>query len=143
MLEDESCCYLMGLVPVTETTSSNILKALLEFLDACGITERIMQDQFVAFCICSDGASNMMGRVAAVATLLKNSYPRIQIFYCMAHRLELDVKNAVDYVNGVSHFRSLIDELYKVYSLSPKKPIRVECNSVREWCKFTKSAKKV
>ncbi len=39
----------------------------------------------------------------------------------MAHRFEFAVKNAVDYVNGVSHFRCLTDELYKVYSLSPKK----------------------
>jgi len=38
----------------------------------------------------------------------------------MAHRVELAVKNSVDTVNVVSHFRIFIDELYKTYSLSPK-----------------------
>ncbi len=47
-------------------------------------------------------------------------YCECEVVNCIAHRLELSVKNAVDYVNGVSHFRSLIDELYKVYRLSPK-----------------------
>ena len=38
----------------------------------------------------------------------------------MAHRLELAVSNAVDDVNVVSHFRDLVDSVYKVYSMSPK-----------------------
>ena len=38
----------------------------------------------------------------------------------MAHRLELAIKIAVDAVKTVSHFRCFVDELYKVYSTSPK-----------------------
>ena len=38
----------------------------------------------------------------------------------MAHLLELAVKNAVDDVNEISHFRDFIDSLYKIYSMSPK-----------------------
>ena len=38
----------------------------------------------------------------------------------MAHRLELTVKNSDDDVNVVSHFKMFMDELYKVYSMSPK-----------------------
>ena len=45
----------------------------------------------------------------------------------MAHRLELAVKNTVDTVNAVSHFRIFIDALYKVYSMSPKNQRELNC----------------
>ena len=46
----------------------------------------------------------------------------------MAHRLELAVKNTVDTVNAVSHFRIFIDTLYyKVYSMSPKNQRELNC----------------
>jgi len=38
----------------------------------------------------------------------------------MSHRLELAAKNAIDDVNAISHFRSFVDALYKVYSMCPK-----------------------
>ena len=62
----------------------------------------------------------MTGQYNGVATLLKAKYPLIKSFHCMAHRLELAVRNAVDTVNQVSHFRIFVDSLYKVYSMSPK-----------------------
>ena len=33
----------------------------------------------------------------------------VHTFHCMAHRLELAVKNTVDTVNAVSHFRIFVD----------------------------------
>jgi len=62
----------------------------------------------------------MTGQFKGVATRFKNKYPRLKTFHCMAHRLELAVKNAVDDVNPVSHFRTFIDCIYKHYSMSPK-----------------------
>jgi len=62
----------------------------------------------------------MTGQFSGVATLLKAKFPLIKSFHCMAHRLELAVKNAVDTVNVASQFRIFTDELYKVYSMSPK-----------------------
>jgi hypothetical protein len=62
----------------------------------------------------------MIGEHKGVATLLKAKYPFLQTFHCMAHRLELAVKNSVDTVNAVSHFKMFVGELYKVYSMSPK-----------------------
>jgi len=35
-------------------------------------------------------------------------------------------KNAIDTVNSVSHFRDLVDGVYKVYSLSPKNQREIE-----------------
>ena len=36
------------------------------------------------------------------------------------------VKNAIDTVNSVSHFRDLVEGVYKVYSLSPKNQREIE-----------------
>jgi len=38
----------------------------------------------------------------------------------MAHRLELAVKNTLDTVSTMCHFRIFVDALYIVYSMSPK-----------------------
>ena len=62
----------------------------------------------------------MIGQYSGVATLLKNQYPAMSSFHCMAHRLELSIKHAVDTVSELSDFRCFIDEVYKVYSMSSK-----------------------
>ncbi len=58
-----------------------------------------MREHLIGFS--SDGASCMTGQHGGLATLLKAKYPKIIAFHCMAHRLELAVKNAVDAVNRV------------------------------------------
>ena len=62
----------------------------------------------------------MVGQFNGIATLLKQKCNMVKTFHSMAHRLELSVKNAVDTVNATSHFRAFVDELDKVYSMSPK-----------------------
>ena len=57
---------------------------------------------------------------SVLAVLLKQKFPLLKSMHCMAHRLELAVKNAVDTVDPVSHFQDLIDAIYKVFSQSPK-----------------------
>jgi len=89
-----------------------------DFLNSIGFTDDFMSRHFIGFC--SDGASWMIGQHNGLAVLLKAKFPLTQSFHCMAHRLELAVKNSVDAVNPVSHFRILIDAIYKVYSQSPK-----------------------
>ena len=86
----------------------------MQFLGEKGIYDHILQTQWHFA-----GASNMMGKYQEVATLLKNRYPCIEIFHCMAHRLELDVKNAADDINSLSHFRDLVDGIYRFFNLSP------------------------
>ena len=63
----------------------------------------------------------MIGEYLGVATLLKVEYPLVKRCYSMAHRLELAVKKVVDDVNAVSYFRTFVDALHKIYSLSVKK----------------------
>ena len=91
----------------------------MNYLESVGLTDAICSKQLVGFC--SDGASTMIGNYRGVATLLRGKMSKCSKgFNCMAHRLELAIKNAVDSVNGVSHFKIFIDSLYTFYSLSPK-----------------------
>jgi hypothetical protein len=60
----------------------------------------------------------MIGQHKGLAALLTATFPLIKSFHCMAHRLEL--KQSTDTVNTVSHFRDLVDAIYKEYSMAPK-----------------------
>jgi len=95
------------------------------FLSECGLTDSVLAEQLVG--LCTDGASCMLGQFSGVAKLMKEKCPLLHSIHCMAHRLELATKNAVDNVNEVSHFRSFIDELYKIYSMSPKNQAELQC----------------
>ena len=115
---DEPCVYFLGLIPLKQTRADDIVNCLLEYLSSLGITSDVMSRQLLGFC--SDGASTMVGEINGVATQLRSKFPHLKTFHCMAHRLELAVKNAVDSVNHVSYFRDFLDGLYKHFSLSPK-----------------------
>jgi len=116
--EGALCVYFLGLLPLANASATGIESTLIDYLVSIGLTEDVLRKQFIGFC--SDGASCMIGQYRGVASLLKAKFPLVKSFHCMAHRLELAVKNAVDDVNAISHFRSFVDALYKVYSMSPK-----------------------
>lgn len=116
--DGEICTYFLGLLELTDATAAGLEMVLHDFLNRIGLDDNILREQFIGFC--SDGASCMIGEHKGMVTLLKAKFPLLQTFHCMAHRLELAVKNSVDTVNAVSHFKIYVDELYKVYSMSPK-----------------------
>jgi hypothetical protein len=124
ILDDSVCTYFFGLVPLAKASAASIFETLISFFNDSGLSDAILSQQLVGFC--SDGAISMIGQYSGVATLLKARYPIVQSFHCMAHRLELAVKNAVDTVNVTCHFRCFVDELYKVYSMSPKNQAELE-----------------
>jgi len=70
-------------------------------------TERIAVSQKIGF------RALTLRSHALIATPLKALIPlhQIQIFRHVAHRLELSVKNVIDDVNVVSHFRDVINEI--------------------------------
>ena len=118
LFNGEVCTYFLEHRPLTIATSAAVESSLAEFFKNAKITDKILKEQLIGFC--SDGASCMVGQFNGVASLLKAKYPLVKSFHCITHRLELAIKNAVDAVNTVSHFRCFVDELYKVYSMSPK-----------------------
>ena len=58
--------------------------------------------------------------------MVKSKYPNVLSWHCAAHRLELGVADALKSVNATNHFKSFIDELHKLYSMSPKNQAELE-----------------
>ena len=82
-----------------------------------------MQEQFIGCVVMVQVC--MLGEYLCIATLHKVKYPLVKSFHFITHRLEVAVKNSVDDVNVVSQFRSFVDALYKVNSLSTQKKSKV------------------
>jgi len=112
------CTYFLGLLELSSATAEGLEKSLINFLNDLGLTDDVLCTHFIGFC--GDRASCMIGEHKGVAALLKAKFPLLQTMHCMAHRLELAVKKSVDTVNAVSHFKVFVDEMHKVYSMSPK-----------------------
>jgi hypothetical protein len=79
---------------------------------------------------CSDSASFMTLEHRGVASLLKADYPLVNSFHCMTHLLELAVKDSTESMKSATHFTIFVNDLYKVFSLSPRN--QRELSSVAE-----------
>ena len=68
----------------------------------------------------ADGASTNRGQLNGVIALMREKYPWVYFIWCLAHRLELSLKDAI----GETCFKSvdeMILRLYYLYVKSPKK----------------------
>jgi len=120
-----ACNYFLDCIPVAQTNAESLFESLMSCLHALGFTDEILKTQMIGFC--SDGASNMTGKFKGLATLLKQTVGQhLQIFHCMAHRLELAIHSTVKEINPIGHFRILLDSLYAFYSRSPKNQRELE-----------------
>ncbi len=108
----------LDLVEIEGQDSNTIVTELLACLKKHGFTHEYLSDHLVAFA--SDGASAMIGGNSGVATQLKALYPRIVVWHCLNHRLELAVKDSLTELKSLFHFESFITKLYTIYSSSPK-----------------------
>ena len=117
---DESECFaiLLGLVEPPSLRSDDITKCTLELLAKHGFTDSYLASNLVG--ACSDGASVMLGKHSGVLTKLKQKYPKIILWHCMCHRVELAIGDAVKSVTQVNHVKSFLDKLYSIFSQSPK-----------------------
>ena len=98
--------------------ASHIKDAILDCLRKNGFTTELLQEVFIGFC--SDGASAMLGTKSGVGNLPKDEFPDIVLWYCLNHRLELAVGNALDATSGTNDLQSFLECLYALYSQSPK-----------------------
>ena len=118
-LQNEICNVFIDLIELSAQDSSTIVQELLLLLTSrCNFTEDFLRRNLVGFC--SDGASVMLGKNSGVGTVLKQKYPQLVLWHCLAHRLELAVSDAMDDVSNTYQFKSFIDKLHSVYSKSPK-----------------------
>ena len=118
-IQEESPEFIfIELVELENQRADGIEQALLTCLTNAGFTEEWLHENWVTFV--SDGAIVMLGKKSGVATRLTSRFPKLFVWHCMNHRLELAVSDAVDEVNSVNHFKTFIQKLYSVYSMSNK-----------------------
>ncbi|XP_062615057.1 zinc finger protein 862-like [Saccostrea cucullata] len=98
------------------TSSQDIYQSIIDCLEEFKINPKKVIG------ITTDGASNMMGIRNGVCTLMKTISPDIIPIHCLAHRLELGIKDAVKHTMSKSYDRAmtLLIGLYYFYSKSPK-----------------------
>jgi len=68
----------------------------------------------------------MTGVDNGVVTQLKRDYPRVKAIHCVAHKLELSVKDALKAVTSTNHFEIFITKLYTLYHQSHKNQRELE-----------------
>lgn len=113
----DAFAYPLELVELSSLSSSHIVDSLYGVLDKHGFNEAFLSSNLIG--LCSDGASNMVGRKSGVLTTINKKYPNTLIWHCMCHRVELAVGDSVDKINAVNHVKLFLDRLYSLYSQSP------------------------
>lgn len=115
---------LLDLVEVESKSAKGIRDTLYGVLSKYGLTAEVLASRW--FSLTTDGCSTMLGRIGGLHTLIKENYPHIILWHCSAHRLELSVNDALKSINATNHFKSFLDETYKVYSMSTKNQSEIE-----------------
>lgn len=87
-----------------------IIAALHEY---CGIQEPELWSKLVGFG--SDGASVMTGRRSGVGARMKEHQPKLQTVHCIAHRLELAIKQASKNVPMVCKMDQFLINIFLFY----------------------------
>ena len=58
---------------------------------------------------CSDGASNMTGKIKGLGMILRQKIGgHLQLFHCMAHRLELAINPTIKDINSVKSLSNVL-----------------------------------
>ena len=115
---DECFSFPLGLVELESLKADHIVSSLLELLKKNGFENSYLEQNLIG--ACSDGASVMLGKNSGALTQLQNMFPKIVLWHCMCHRIELAIGDAVKSVGQVNHVKSFLDKLYSVFSQSPK-----------------------
>ena len=115
----------LDLVELDSQCAEGIEAGILKTLEDSGFPETYLQANWIAFAC--DGASVMLGTQTGVATRLAGKFPRLFIWHCLNHRLELTVADSVKGINPINHLQAFIDKLYTLYNQSSK-----NCRELRE-----------
>uniref|UniRef100_A0A8C6WVY2 HAT C-terminal dimerisation domain-containing protein n=1 Tax=Neogobius melanostomus TaxID=47308 RepID=A0A8C6WVY2_9GOBI len=105
----------LDIVELSEgTDAESIYKSLRESLRQAGLDDEFLGKNLI--CIATDGAAVLTGRVGGLVTKLKQDFPKVQSIHCLAHRLELAVKDSLKEVAGCNQFEFFISKLYALYN---------------------------
>lgn len=108
----------LDILHLLSADAKSIVDAIISTLNSHGFSRDWLKENFI--CFTSDGASVMTGNKSGVGVLLLEMFPNLLLWHCANHRLELAVHDAVSEVAGSNPFKIFVDNLYSLYSKSPK-----------------------
>jgi hypothetical protein len=97
----------VAFVTPTTTTSADIYAAVAEAINTLSVNGEGNSVLKKVVGLTTDGASNMTGHVKGVAALLKADYPEVTTIHCLAHRVELAVKDHIKKANNKLYDRAM------------------------------------
>ncbi|XP_027731541.1 E3 SUMO-protein ligase KIAA1586-like [Vombatus ursinus] len=106
------------------TTAECIFSTLLSALNDCGFHNEYLKANLIAFC--SDGADTVLGRRSGVGMKLLENFPKIIIWHCLNHRLQLSLDDSISEIERVNHFKMFLDKTYSIYHQSNKNQTELE-----------------
>ncbi|XP_068939594.1 E3 SUMO-protein ligase KIAA1586-like [Petaurus breviceps papuanus] len=114
----------VALKELVSTTAECIFSTLLSALNDCGFHNEYLKANLIAFC--SDGANAMLGRRSGVAGKLLENFPKIIIWHCLNHRLQLSLDDSISKIERVNHFKMFLDKTHSIYHQSSKSQTELE-----------------
>ncbi|XP_032071165.1 E3 SUMO-protein ligase KIAA1586-like [Thamnophis elegans] len=114
-VEDPECPapVFVELLELQKQDAETIYSASLGSLHKLGFTTKYLQKNLIAFC--SDGANIMLERKSGVSARIAQDFPNIVIWYCLSHRLQLVLDDAIREVKQINHFKIFLDKILTTF----------------------------
>ena len=100
------------LVELESQGAEQIYNNMFDNLNSAGFRNEYLKQNLIGFCL--DGASVMLG------TRLQENFPKIVIWHCLNHRLQLVLDDSVNNIKQVNHFKIFMDKMYTIFHKSNK-----------------------
>ena len=109
-------CWFGEMYELPNEEAVTIATRILKFVtDELGIT------MMEIFSVGLDGCNTNLGTVGGVSTLLRQHNPKLFVFWCLAHRLNLAIKHAAEEIDAVKVFKELMHSVYQFYKKRPRR----------------------
>lgn len=109
----------LDLVELTDGVDAEcIYNSMMASLHKAGIDDDFLKTHLIS--IATDGAAVLTGKASGLVVRLKEKFPNVQSVHCLAHRLELAVKDALKDSAGTNQFEFFISKLYSLYNQSSR-----------------------
>ena len=108
----------VGIIDGKDTDAPGILKSIDQAFENIGMDGNDVRKKTVSFG--ADGASVNRGEENGVISLIQDTYPWVLFLWCIAHRLELSLKDALA-DTCFKHVDEMLLNIYLLYYKSPKK----------------------
>ena len=116
--EDFSPIIFLDLVELESQGAEQIYNTILNSLNSAGFSNEYLKQNLISFC--SDEVSVMLGRNSGIGSRLQENFPKILIWYCLNHRLQLLLDDSMNDIKQVNHFKIFMDEMYTIFHNSNK-----------------------